>query len=110
MFKCDNCGTDLESFALKESPLIIDGVKYLVEYFECPCCNKSYIVSISVGEFKKRWMELIDAKQELKEVLHSCPSETKQIIKARDKVETLINDIKHMARKGQKLMGILNIK
>ena len=89
---------------------MIDGVKYLAEYFECPCCNKSYVVSISVGEFKKRWMELIDAKQELKEVLHDCPGDTKQVTKARDKVETLINDIKHMARKGQKLMGILNIK
>ena len=110
MFKCDNCGTDLESFALKESPLMIDGVKYLVEYFECPCCNKSYVVSISVGEFKKRWMELIDAKQELKEVLYNYPDNAEQVIKARDKVETLINDIKHMARKGQKLMGILNIK
>lgn len=108
MFKCDNCDTELDSFALKQNLVLINGVKYLISYFECPCCNKPYVVDISVGKFREEWMALIDAKQELREVLRFYPENTEEVKHKRDRVESIIDSIKSMARKGQKLMSLLN--
>lgn len=110
MFKCDNCGTSLDSFALRNGVCIVNGIKYDVSFFECPCCLKAYPVSISVGNFKEKWMELIDAKQDLKDIITMCPSDEKSIVKARDKIEEIVNDLKAMAKKGQKLFELINIK
>ena len=110
MFECDNCGKSLNEFMLKEIPITIDGVKYFAKCFECPKCNKQYVVSISVGDVRKEWMNLIDAEQMLKEVSHDCPSDEQNIKQLNDTIEIITNNIKHMARKGQKLMSILNIR
>lgn len=110
MFECDNCGESLNEFVLKEVPIIIDGVKYFAKCFECSRCAKQYVVSISVGDVRKEWMNLVDVEQMLKEVIHNCPNDEQNIKQLNNKIKIIINNIKHMARKGQKLMNILNIK
>lgn len=111
MFKCDECGNELDSnsFTLNESIKTINGIKYIIEWFKCSYCGKPYVINISVGKFREEWRGLIKAEQELKELLYIHSEDFEEVKQKKYMIEHITSSLKAMAKKGQELMSLLNI-
>lgn len=71
MIECDECKETFELDSIKESEVLLNGVKVILVYFTCPKCNRIYKISVQDKKY-------YDIQKELDAINHRIEVQKKK--------------------------------